>query len=71
MPLARVPTMAQMTGKISHSRTSASQGGAGQDSPAGELTTTHRAQHVSRNFRSGHHDIKFRLPAEHFPTPTF
>jgi len=46
-------------------------GGAGQDSPAGELTTTHRAQHVSRNFRSRHHDIKLRSPAEHFPTPTF
>jgi iron(II)-dependent oxidoreductase len=34
--------------------------GGGQDSPAGELTTTHRGQQVSRNFRSGHHNIGFR-----------
>ena len=34
--------------------------GGGQDLPAGELTTTHRGQRVSRNFRSGHHNIGFR-----------
>ena len=34
--------------------------GGGQDSPADELTTTHRGRHVSRNFRSGHHNIGFR-----------
>jgi formylglycine-generating enzyme required for sulfatase activity len=34
--------------------------GGGQDSAAEELTTTHRGGHVSRNFRSGHHNIGFR-----------
>lgn len=34
--------------------------GGGQDSPAEELTTTHRGAQVSRNFRSGHHNISFR-----------
>lgn len=34
--------------------------GGGHDSQAEELTTTHRGRHVSRNFRSGHHNIGFR-----------
>lgn len=34
--------------------------GGGQDSAAEDLTTTHRGAHVSRNFRSGHHNIGFR-----------
>jgi formylglycine-generating enzyme required for sulfatase activity len=34
--------------------------GGGHDSLAEELTTTHRGRHVSRNFRSGHHNIGFR-----------
>jgi formylglycine-generating enzyme required for sulfatase activity len=34
--------------------------GGGQDSHPEELTTTHRGRHVSRNFRSGHHNIGFR-----------
>lgn len=34
--------------------------GGGHDSSAGELTTTHRGRHVSRNPRSGHHNITFR-----------
>ena len=34
--------------------------GGGHDSSAEELTTTHRGGHVSRNFRSGHHNIGFR-----------
>jgi formylglycine-generating enzyme required for sulfatase activity len=34
--------------------------GGGQDSRSEELTTTHRGAHVSRNFRSGHHNIGFR-----------
>jgi formylglycine-generating enzyme required for sulfatase activity len=34
--------------------------GGGHDSPAHDLTTTHRGRHVSRNFRSGHHNIAFR-----------
>ena len=34
--------------------------GGGQDSPAEELTATHRGAQVSRNFRSGHHNISFR-----------
>jgi iron(II)-dependent oxidoreductase len=34
--------------------------GGGQDSSPEELTTTHRGRHVSRNFRSGHHNIGFR-----------
>jgi len=34
--------------------------GGGHDSPAGELTTTHRGRHVSRNPRGGHHNIGFR-----------
>jgi formylglycine-generating enzyme required for sulfatase activity len=34
--------------------------GGGHDSPAAELSTTHRGRHVSRNFRSGHHNIGFR-----------
>jgi formylglycine-generating enzyme required for sulfatase activity len=34
--------------------------GGGHDSGADELTTTHRGRHVSRNFRSGHHNIGFR-----------
>ena len=34
--------------------------GGGHDSAADELTTTHRGRHVSRNFRSGHHNIGFR-----------
>ena len=34
--------------------------GGGHDSNADELTTTHRGRQVSRNFRSGHHNIGFR-----------
>jgi len=34
--------------------------GGGHDSPPEELTTTHRGQGLSRNFRSGHHNIGFR-----------
>lgn len=34
--------------------------GGGHDSGAGELTTSHRGRQVSRNFRSGHHNIGFR-----------
>jgi len=34
--------------------------GGGHDSPAGELTATHRGEGLSRNFRSGHHNIGFR-----------
>jgi iron(II)-dependent oxidoreductase len=34
--------------------------GGGHDSSAAELTTSHRGRHVSRNFRSGHHNIGFR-----------
>jgi iron(II)-dependent oxidoreductase len=34
--------------------------GGGHDSDAGELTTTHRGRHVSRNPRGGHHNIGFR-----------
>jgi formylglycine-generating enzyme required for sulfatase activity len=34
--------------------------GGGHDSPLDELTVTHRGRHVSRNPRSGHHNISFR-----------
>lgn len=34
--------------------------GGGHDARPEELTTSHRGQHVSRNFRSGHHNITFR-----------
>jgi formylglycine-generating enzyme required for sulfatase activity len=34
--------------------------GGGQDSRAEELTTTQRGRQLSRNFRSGHHNIGFR-----------
>lgn len=34
--------------------------GGGHDSRADELTTTHRGRQVSRNYRSGHHNITFR-----------
>ncbi|MGH7831267.1 MAG: formylglycine-generating enzyme family protein, partial [Candidatus Binatia bacterium] len=34
--------------------------GGGHDSPAEELTTTQRGRNLSRNFRSGHHNIGFR-----------
>jgi formylglycine-generating enzyme required for sulfatase activity len=34
--------------------------GGGHDSPAAELTTTHRGANISRNPRSGHHNIGFR-----------
>ncbi|NIO07456.1 MAG: SUMF1/EgtB/PvdO family nonheme iron enzyme [Deltaproteobacteria bacterium] len=34
--------------------------GGGHDSPAEELTTTHRGEELSRNYRSGHHNIGFR-----------
>jgi formylglycine-generating enzyme required for sulfatase activity len=34
--------------------------GGGHDSPPGELTATHRGKGLSRNFRSGHHNIGFR-----------
>ena len=34
--------------------------GGGHDSPAEDLTTTHRGRHVSRNPRGGHHNITFR-----------
>jgi iron(II)-dependent oxidoreductase len=34
--------------------------GGGQDSPAEEITTTQRGRTLSRNFRSGHHNIGFR-----------
>jgi len=45
--------------------------GGGQDSPAGELTTTHRGQQVSRNFLWGITILDFVALAEHFSTPTF
>ena len=34
--------------------------GGGHDSPAEELTTTQRGRNLSRDFRSGHHNIGFR-----------
>ena len=34
--------------------------GGGHDSPAGEITTTQRGRDLSRNPRSGHHNIGFR-----------
>jgi len=34
--------------------------GGGHDSPAEEITTTQRGRNLSRNFRSGHHNIGFR-----------
>lgn len=34
--------------------------GGGQDSPAGEITTTQRGRHLSRNPAAGHHNIGFR-----------
>ncbi|MCH8291686.1 SUMF1/EgtB/PvdO family nonheme iron enzyme [Candidatus Poribacteria bacterium] len=34
--------------------------GGGHDSPPEELTTTHRGEDLSRNYRSGHHNIGFR-----------
>ena len=34
--------------------------GGGHDSSAEELTTTHRGRNLSRNFRSGHHNVGFR-----------
>lgn len=34
--------------------------GGGHDTPPAELTTTHRGRNVSRNPRSGHHNIGFR-----------
>ena len=34
--------------------------GGGHDSSAEQLTATHRGAHVSRSFRSGHHNISFR-----------
>ncbi|MBI3000958.1 MAG: SUMF1/EgtB/PvdO family nonheme iron enzyme [Deltaproteobacteria bacterium] len=34
--------------------------GGGHDSPGEVLTTTHRGRNLSRNFRSGHHNIGFR-----------
>ncbi|MBI4523728.1 MAG: SUMF1/EgtB/PvdO family nonheme iron enzyme [Deltaproteobacteria bacterium] len=34
--------------------------GGGHDSPPEELTTTQRGRSLSRNFRSGHHNIGFR-----------
>lgn len=34
--------------------------GGGHDSPPEELTTTQRGRDLSRNFRSGHHNIGFR-----------
>lgn len=34
--------------------------GGGHDSPAEEITTTHRGRNLSRNPRSGHHNIGFR-----------
>lgn len=34
--------------------------GGGHDSRAEEVTATHRGRQVSRNFRSGHHNIGFR-----------
>jgi iron(II)-dependent oxidoreductase len=34
--------------------------GGGHDSPAEELTTTQRGRNLSRNFRSGHHNVGFR-----------
>lgn len=34
--------------------------GGGHDSPAGEITTTQRGRNLSRNFRSGHHNIGLR-----------
>ena len=44
---------------LSESQARVTRGG-GQDSRADELTATHRGRHVSRNFRSGHHNIGFR-----------
>ena len=43
---------------LSESQARVTRGG-GQDSRAEELTATHRGRHVSRNFRSGHHNIGF------------
>ena len=34
--------------------------GGGHDSPAEEITTTQRGRQLSRNPRSGHHNIGFR-----------
>jgi len=34
--------------------------GGGHDSPPEELTTTHRGEDLSRNYRGGHHNIGFR-----------
>ncbi|MDO8597749.1 MAG: SUMF1/EgtB/PvdO family nonheme iron enzyme, partial [Sulfuricaulis sp.] len=34
--------------------------GGGHDSPAEEITTTQRGRNLSRNPRSGHHNIGFR-----------
>ncbi len=34
--------------------------GGGHDSPSEELTTTHRGEDLSRNYRGGHHNIGFR-----------
>jgi len=34
--------------------------GGGHDSPPDELTTTHRGEDLSRNYRMGHHNIGFR-----------
>ena len=34
--------------------------GGGHDAPAEEITTTQRGRNLSRNFRSGHHNIGFR-----------
>jgi len=38
--------------------------GGGHDSPPTELTTTERGSNLSRNFRSGHHNIGFRCVRE-------
>jgi len=55
---------------LSESQARVTRGG-GQDSPADQLTATHRGQHVSRNFRSDITALDFVAPADNFPTPNF
>ncbi len=44
---------------LTHDEVRGTRGG-GHDSSAAELMTTHRGRHVSRHYRSGHHNIGFR-----------
>lgn len=44
---------------LTHTRVRGTRGG-GHDSSAEEVTTTNRGRHLSRNVRSGHHNIGFR-----------